>query len=300
MSKPAGKPKPTGTTSRIIVKTAPRRKGPPLALVVGAAAVVVVGVMVAVKLFARPAAPAASGPVPPAVLSAVESLPISEAGSIGAGSAQGTFAHLKGPALVGPSGLPRVLYMGAEYCPFCASERWAVVVALGRFGRFQNLGLSESATDDIYPGTPTFTFHGASYKSEYVDFKAVEMQTNVKVNGQYAPLEKPDPSEIALLQKYDAPPYVPAGAAGSIPFIDIGNRFVFSGSSFPPDLLAGKSWTTIATRLSDPTSAEARAIVGAADVLTGAICIVTSGKPAEVCQAPAIQIIQQTTLASPH
>jgi len=75
---------------------------------------------------------------------------------------------------------------------------------------------------------------------------------------------------------------------------------VFSGSSFPPDLLAGKSWTTIATRLSDPTSAEARAIVGAADVLTGAICIVTSGKPAEVCQAPAIQIIQQTTLASPH
>jgi hypothetical protein len=31
-------------------------------------------------------------------------------------------------------------------------------------------------------------------------------------------------------------------------------------------------------------------------VLTGAICIATSGKPAEVCGAPAIQLIQRNTL----
>ena len=32
------------------------------------------------------------------------------------------------------AGLPEMLYMGAEYCPFCAAERWAMVMALSKFG----------------------------------------------------------------------------------------------------------------------------------------------------------------------
>jgi hypothetical protein len=301
MPKPTQTPKQDRTNPRGTAKAAARRKGPPLALLVGLAAVVVIGIMVAVKLLNHGSAVVmAAGPVPPALLTSLESIPISEVGAVGAGSAQGTFAHLKGPTLLGKSGLPRILYMGAEYCPYCAAERWGIVIALNRFGRFENLGLSHSATDDVFPGTPTFTFHGASYHSQYVDFTPVEMQTNTKVNGQYPPLETPDASELALLQKYDSPPYVPADAAGSIPFVDIANQYVFSGASFPPDLLAGKTWTQIASRLSDPSSPEARGIVGTADVLTGAICVATGNKPAAVCQVPAIQLIIHTTLTGAH
>ncbi len=301
MTKRAETPKQDRTNARGAAKAAPPRKGPPIALLVGIGAVVVIAIMVAVKFLNQGSSAAmASGPVPPALMTTLESLPISEVGAVGAGSAQGTFAHIKGPALVGKSGLPRIVYMGAEYCPFCAAERWGVVIALNRFGHFENLGLSHSATDDIFPGTATFTFHGATYHSQYVDFTAVEMQTNTKVNGQYAPLETPDASEVALLQTYDAPPYVPADAAGSIPFLDIANQFVFSGATFPPDLLTGKSWTAIAARLSDPTTPEARGIIGTADVLTGAICIATSNKPAAVCGIPAIQLIEHTTLTAAH
>ena len=37
------------------------------------------------------------------------------------------------PALTS-GGKPEILYVGAEYCPYCAAERWAMVVALSRFG----------------------------------------------------------------------------------------------------------------------------------------------------------------------
>ena len=36
-------------------------------------------------------------------------------------------------------GKPEMLYIGAEYCPYCAAERWAMIVALSRFGTFSGL-----------------------------------------------------------------------------------------------------------------------------------------------------------------
>ena len=32
-----------------------------------------------------------------------------------------------------------VSYVGAEYCPYCAIQRWALLVALSKFGSFTNL-----------------------------------------------------------------------------------------------------------------------------------------------------------------
>jgi hypothetical protein len=32
-----------------------------------------------------------------------------------------------------------MLYIGAEYCPYCAAERWPLVMALSKFGTFSNL-----------------------------------------------------------------------------------------------------------------------------------------------------------------
>src|SRR5215471_17073708 len=31
-------------------------------------------------------------------------------------------------------GKPEMLYIGAEYCPYCAAMRWSMAVALSRFG----------------------------------------------------------------------------------------------------------------------------------------------------------------------
>jgi len=32
-----------------------------------------------------------------------------------------------------------VSYVGGEYCPYCAIQRWALLVALSKFGSFTNL-----------------------------------------------------------------------------------------------------------------------------------------------------------------
>ena len=75
-------------------------------------------------------------------------------------------------------GKPELLYIGAEYCPFCAAQRWAMVAALSRFGTFSNLSLTHSASADVYPDTPTFSFYQSTYSSKYLTFTSVETNTN--------------------------------------------------------------------------------------------------------------------------
>ena len=53
---------------------------------------------------------------------------------------------------------PEILYIGAEYCPFCAAQRWSMIIALSRFGTFSNLHFMTSSASDYSPSTPTFTF----------------------------------------------------------------------------------------------------------------------------------------------
>src|SRR5207302_7512423 len=76
-----------------------------------------------------------------------------------------------------PTGKPQILYIGAEYCPFCAAERWSLIVALSRFGTFQHLQLTTSSASDLYPNTSTFTFYRSAYTSPYLDFQSVEEAT---------------------------------------------------------------------------------------------------------------------------
>ena len=90
-------------------------------------------------------------------------------------------------AVLKADGKPLVFYMGAEYCPYCAAERWSMIIALSRFGTFSNLGQTFSSSTDVDPNTPTFSFHGATYTSKYLTFQAKELQSNEQTgNGQYA------------------------------------------------------------------------------------------------------------------
>jgi hypothetical protein len=162
-----------------------------------------------------------------------------------------------------------------------------MVVALNRFGTFTNLGVTHSSSTDVYPDTATLTFHGAGYTSQYLTFQGVEMQSNQPQGNGYTPLDPPTQLQQQLLSKFDAPPYVPANSAGSIPFIDFANQAAMSGASYSPQLLAGKTAEQLATALSDPSSPIAQAVDGTANAFTTLICQLTNNQPGSVCTSPA-------------
>ena len=89
-----------------------------------------------------------------------------------------------------------------------------------------------------------------------------------------------------MLSRFDAAPY--ASEPGSIPFVDIGNRYVISGASYSPAVLQGLSRDQIAADLNDPSSPVARAIDGSANAITAALCSVTGNQPSAVCNSPVI------------
>jgi hypothetical protein len=78
------------------------------------------------------------------------------------------------------------------------------------------------------------------------------------------------------------------GPDGSIPFLDLGNRYLVSGASYDPGLLKDKSREQIAAALKDPTSDIAKAVDGTANVLTAAICQLTGNQPAAVCSSSGV------------
>ena len=188
-----------------------------------------------------------------------------------------------GSVLRGVDGKPLVTYVGAEYCPYCAAERWALAVALSRFGTLAHLSGTHSSSSDIYPNTQTLSFYGSSYSSAYLDFESVEEATNQVVGGTYRALQTPTAAESSLVSTYDP--------QGSIPFVDIGNEYIITGASFSPQVLQGLSRAQIAAQLNDATSPVAQAVDGAANNITAAICNVTGHRPSTVCRSPTIEAL---------
>jgi hypothetical protein len=218
----------------------------------------------------------------------VTSVPDSVANQVGQGSASLPVA-LNAPTVTS-AGKPVVTYMGAEYCPYCAGERWAMVLALSRFGTFKDLGSTHSASEDVHPDTPTFTFHGSTYSSPYLDFQPVEMQTNQLSGSAYGKLDTPTAAQQKLMATYDVSPYFPSD--GAIPFVDFAGKYGLSGASYDVSALDGLSATEIAQALHDPNSPVAKGIVGTANAITAAICATTGDQPASACQIPAVQALR--------
>lgn len=216
----------------------------------------------------------------PAVVSAVTSVPAATTDAVGKGSSNPKMlVPLTGAAPLTSGGKPEVLYMGAEYCPFCATERWAMLNALSRFGTFSNIKFIHSAADDTPASVPTLTFYQSGYTSKYVTFTPVEMQ---KIDR--SALQNPTSAQKALLNKYDAPPYV-QGAGGSIPFMDFGGKYIVSGASYDYNVLSGKTYAQIAAAMKDPSSDIAKGAIGTANQMTAAICKLTGDQPATACTA---------------
>lgn len=198
--------------------------------------------------------------------------------SIGVGTVKRPPVAVQDAALTS-NGKPEILYLGADYCPFCAAERWPLVLALSRFGTFSRIGLTTSAHQDVFPDTPSFSFHDVGYTSKYISLVARELYDNVPVSrGHYGPLDKASKEELALLAKY----------GNSFPLVDFGGRYVQSGASYDPGVLKGMSADDIAMSIANVQSPTAQGVGGTANMLTAVICSVTKGQPTNVCADPAV------------
>jgi hypothetical protein len=164
-------------------------------------------------------------------------------------------------------GKPVIEFVSEESCPFCAAERWSLTVALSHFGTWDHLGVTKSAATDIFPGTATLSFRSAQYHSSQLTLHTTELTDNAGHN-----LQAPTTLDRQLIGQYDVPPYVnSADQSGSVPFLDIGNRYILAGAQFDPQVLAGLSASQIAAQLRDPSSPVALAIDGSASVIIAAI-----------------------------
>jgi hypothetical protein len=225
--------------------------------------------------------------VPVAVMHGVTSVSPTTFASVGTGEVPNPFAanggssgSTKVPILRNSSGKPILLYVGAEYCPYCAAERWAMVIALSRFGTFSNLHIISSSSTDVYPNTPTFTFYKSTYTSPYLDFQPVEVQDR---SGN--PLETMTSAQSRLFNKYNT--------SQSFPFLDFGNQYIGIGASYQNTVLTDQDWQSIANLLNNPNSPVTQSIVGTANYMTAAICQITGNKPANVCTAAPIPAIEK-------
>jgi len=207
-------------------------------------------------------------PVSSEIYNSLSNVNNSTLSSIGQGNATSPL-QISGPALISEN-KPLIVYLGAEYCPYCAAERWSLIVALSKFGNFTNLSYMESSPTDEYANTPTFSFYGANYTSPYITFQHVEIQDRFST-----PLQTPTPDQYALAKTYNP--------QGGIPFVDIANQYMVSGSQYQPSLLSGMNWQQISSQLDNPNSNVAQGIDGAANTLISKICKVTNDMPSNVC-----------------
>jgi Domain of unknown function (DUF929) len=269
---------------------APRRRGSPALWGWAGGSVVVVAVLVItlVAITNKPVNTSKVSVVSPAVVKLVTNVPPAILDQVGVDNndvastpAENpvnriTTKYPGAPGLAPVDGKPVIFYFGALYCPYCATERWAVIVALSRFGTFSGLQGATSSSTDVYPSTATWSFHGSSYSSQYIEFKPVEFEDE-----NQDPLDPLTTAEQKVLTVWDP--------AESFPFLTIGQKFVATLPGWmDPQLLQKLSRLQIAQTLSQPTNLLGNAIDANANYLTAAICSVDGQAPSDVCTSPGV------------
>ena len=264
--------------------------------------IVVVAVLVVVTVTRSNTPASTSGPteftpVPASVVQQVSSIPTSVYDKVGISSPAAPVTPptvASGTTLLKIDGKPGVFYLGGEFCPYCAAERWAIVTSLARFGTWSGLGEMQSSSSDIDPGTQTFTFYKATLDSSLIGLRAVERYSNIPdaATGYYTELEPLSKADQKLINTYYTSKYLPDVTDNNevgIPFVDIGNRaFVYQSSQFSPSILQNLSREQIASGLDDPTNPVTQAILASSNYLSAAVCDVDGGQPSAVCKSKGV------------
>jgi hypothetical protein len=166
----------------------------------------------------------------------------------------------------------RVFFLGAQFCPFCAAERWALVSALERFGT-----LTGYAPEAHTPGmagfrlVPTYDLRNAVYTSPYLNYSSNEI-----FDKDNAPLDTLDADAQAIVDRFDP--------EAKFPFLMINGQYVQFDSGFSPGLIDGLDFQTLRGQLESGEQNEAtQAIIAEADLITRYLCNSTGGEPGVVC-----------------
>jgi Domain of unknown function (DUF929) len=264
--------------------------------------VVIVAVLVIVKITGG-SGPSSSShravfPASPSLVQEISTVPAPVFDTVGVGIPSQLMGNppivISGqPPLTLNGSAPSIMYYGAEYCPYCAAQRWSIAVALARFGTWSGLDTTASGLND--GDYSTLSFRSAKLTSQYINFVPIEACTNV-VNPNvvgcsgYSHLQSPNRAEQAVLDKYASSTFVPGNVQGvSFPYIDVDNRVLYSGSTYQPSVLTGLTQAEIAGRLTDPTNLVTQAIIGTANYVAASVCASTRGAPAIVCTSPGVE-----------
>jgi Domain of unknown function (DUF929) len=214
----------------------------------------------------------------------VTTVPAATLNAVGAGPLSSASLPIKGitDTELTSAGKPDMLYIGAEFCPYCAAMRWSMAVALSRFGTLGPLKGIHSSSTDVDPNTATLTFLHQQYSSKYLTFTPIENETVT-----HGPLQNPTKAQQALWAKYDS-----SNGGLGYPFIDFGGKVVLTGPLYDPAVLKGLSWSQISNQLKNPNSTVAKNVLAAANYVTAAICKMTNDTPSTVCKSGAIPSIE--------
>jgi Domain of unknown function (DUF929) len=189
--------------------------------------------------------------------------------------------------------LPVVYFYGAEFAPYAAAQRWPLILALSRFGTFDQLGLMQSSATTAFPDLSTFTFWDVGYTSKWVRLQSVERYSSLNPTGaRYLPLEVPDARQASAVSDY-------APNSDTFALTDVANKFVLSGSAMSPAVLDGLTQDQIAGDLATPAAPLTQAVVTAANEITATICAVDGQKPGSVCQSRGVQEADELLKVAP-
>jgi hypothetical protein len=238
--------------------------------------VVIIAVVIGLVIANQPKTPApAADASATTALTKLTSLPATTLDNAAAPNPARVPQKLEGGTALTADGKPKVLYIGAEYCPFCAMERWALIGALSRFGTFEGLKATTSATNESIPDIPTWSFVGSTYKSDYLAFEGVETQTR-----EFKPLQTLEGDNKTLFAKFNP--------QGSIPWITYGGLYATTGATVESGIFDGATYDQLIAGISDPASEIGTSINPAINVMTAQICSLTSGQPSDVCTSKGV------------
>jgi hypothetical protein len=239
-------------------------------------------------------------PAPASLVHSLTSIPVSNLEQVGAGNITNPPLNIPASykaAVLTAKGLPEVAYVGAEFCPYCALERWSLIVGLSRFGKWSNLHTIRSSVYDSPSNVPTFTMaYGAKLSSPYLIFYGREYQSNVSIHHDGAPYRSLEtnltPKVLTAFTKIDGTDY---------PFVDWSGKLAQVGSEASVadvDALQGLSWDQVVTQLRNPKSPIAQEVLGGANYVTAATCLQTGEKPGAVCSSSMIKGLEKSLEAS--
>lgn len=116
-------------------------------------------------------------------------------------------------------GKPVVFFYGATWCPYCSASSWAIWKALSEYGSVSGVHTGYSSSSDVYANTPEMVLANLQLSSGApVVFQASEYTGGVDGVA-------PGTSNCYQLA------YVSAYSGGSIPFLEVGGKYVHGGTT---------------------------------------------------------------------